>query len=281
MLKKLKRITVITLTFIFLIPGAYLFAQDGGGVNSTAMGLNIHGGLGYGQTVFGYINDADSTGDLGTGPGGAIDLGAMFNFNILAVSVNFVQANFSDMEFKESDHTYKSEGDGYFRTLELLVGLKLFTEEDDMGYTLLYGGYKMWNAERNIDKITLDGVSVPFTIEKYELEGDGWIAGYRDLSTFNLVAFSLALQTGFWFQKMPISTVKMDGDKEDFKETDTAGLGVEFGLGVAFENMGLSVIGSVKVDITASVLDDMGGEDDIAGSGYSEFFITVTKDFAI
>ncbi len=67
-----------------------------------------------------------------------------------------------------------------------------------MGYTLFYGGYKKWEAERKVDSLTAEGITVPVFVSDYEIEGDGWIAGYRDFSTFDVSAFSIAFQTGLW-----------------------------------------------------------------------------------
>lgn len=282
MLIKGFRIAVLSAISVFMLTGMPLSAQqDESGVNSTDTDLIIHGGLGYGQTIFGVINDSTGSGDLGNGPGGAVDLGAMFNINVLALGINFTQANFNKMEYTENSDKYESEGDGHFRTLDFILGLKVFTEPGDMGYTLFYGGYKMWSAERNVDSITFNGTSIPVPVEKYELKGDGWVAGFNDLSTFPLGGISLALKTGLWVEKMPVSTIKYDGVKDTRDIKDTAGVGGELGLGLAFEDIGLSVIASLKMDVTVSTIDDTAGDDDAAGAGYAQFFLTVTKDFSI
>lgn len=287
MFKHAIKVILPSLLFILIFTGMPLSAQeDEGGVNSSAVGLIIHGGFGYGQTLFGYINNADSAGDLGTGPGGAYELGAMLNLSVLALGINFTEAEYDTIKWDADDsgtkHSYEAEGDGYFRTLEFIAGLKLFTEPGDMGHTLLYGGYKMWRAERNVDSITVDGTNVPVTNSKYELEGNGWIAGFRDLSTLPLGIFSIAIQTGLWYDHMPVSTIKVNGIKNTIKEKDSAGLGAELGLGLAFENIGLSVIVSAKIDVTASLLEGStaGADDDIAGAGYGQYFLTINKEFS-
>jgi len=282
-LKNLLKVTFTSLLIILTL-NVSLFAGEEGdneGVNSTDLGLTIYGAAGYGQSLFGVIDNSDDRGDLGIGPGGSFGFGALFNFSILAVGANFTQAYYNDTEFKEGGQTFESDGEGHFRTIELIAGFKLFTEEDDMGYTLFYGGYKTWEAERKVDSITADGVTVPVAVSDYEIEGDGWIAGYRDLSTFDVSAFSIAFQTGLWYQHLPVSSLKADGVKDNSKEDSSAGLGFEIGLGAAFEDLGLSVMLSMEVDITATLLKDPAGEEDIVGAGYAQYFLTVAKDFSI
>ncbi len=282
MFKIIINFTVSSLIAVIMITAAIpLFAQEEDGVNSTNMNLSIHGGGGYGSNLFGVIQDSSDSGDLGIGPGGAFTLGAMFNYSVIAIGSDFTKVYYNDMEFEADDDTAKTEGDGYFRTLEFIAGFKLFTEEGDMGYTLFYGGYKMWKAKRNVDSATINGIEVPEYISNYELEGDGWIAGCRDLSTFNLKIFSLALQMGLWYEYMPMDSLKNNGVKSDVNEDQTAGLGFEIGLGAAFENIGLSVMAVAKVDVTATSMKNTTGDTDIAGAGYAQFFLTVTKDFSI
>lgn len=282
-MKNLLKAALTSLVLILLL-NVSLFAGeegDGQGVNSTNMGLSVYGAAGYGQSLFGVIENSDDRGDLGAGPGGSFGFGALFNYSVLAVGVNFTQAYYNDTEFKEGGQTIKTEGEGYFRTIEIIGGFKLFTEEDDMGFTLFYGGYKKWKVDRSVDSATIDGISAPIYKTDYVVEGDGWIAGYRDFSTFDLSIFSLAFQTGLWYQHLPVSSIKSDGVKLSSKEDTSAGLGFEIGLGAAFEDMGLSVMLSMEVDITASILKGSSGEDDIVGAGYAQYFLTVTKDFSI
>ncbi len=286
MLKKAFMLAVLSILSVLMFSGLPLSAQqEESGVNSTDYDLIIHGGLGYGQTLFGVVQNSSNSGDLGTGPGGAADLGAMLNISALALGINFTQANFNTMKWDQTvsgtKHEYESKGDGYFRTIEFILGVKVFTEPGDMGYTLFYGGYKMWSAERNVDSVTVDGITGPVTVKKYELNGDGWVAGFRDLSTFPLGGISLALQTGLWIDKMPISELKKDGTKQTLNKSGSGGAGGELGLGLAFEDIGLSVIASFKMDVTASVLNNTSGDDDVVGAGYAQFFLTVTKDFSI
>ena len=282
-MKNLLKVTFSSLLIILMF-SVSLFAGeegDGEGVNSTNMGLSIYGAAGYGQSLFGVIENSDDRGDLGVGPGGSFGFGALFNYSILAIEADFTQAYYNDTELKQNGETIKTDGEGYFRTLEILAGLKLFTEEDDMGYTLLYAGYKTWKVDRKVDSATVNGIAdIDFKTD-YEVEGDGWIAGYRDLSTFDVSAFSIAFQTGLWYQHLPVSSLKSNGNKIDLKKDASAGLGFEIGLGAAFEDLGLSVMLSAEVDVTATILKDASNEEVIVGAGYAQYFLTVTKDFSI
>ena len=49
---------------------------------------------------------------------------------------------------------------------------------------------------------------MPSSDGEYELSGKGWIIGFKDLSTFPLGLFSLALQTGLWYANTPVNTLK-------------------------------------------------------------------------
>jgi len=282
-LKHLLKITFSFLLIIFTLNASALSAQegDGSGVNSTDMGLSLHGAAGYGNTLFGVISDTDDSGDLGAGPGGSFELGALFNYSILALGLNITQVYYNDTEIKYEGETFKTEGDGYYRTIEMLAGLKLFTEEDDMGYTLLYTGYKTWKADRSVDKVTVGGVSTDQFKSDYVVKGDGWLIGYRDLSTFDVFTFSIAFQTGLWYQYLPVSSIKSDGHKLDTKEDISSGFGFEAGIGAALEDMGLSVMASAKMDFNATILENSNGDNDVAGAGYLQYFLTVTKDFSI
>ena len=272
----LKFMLAITLPFLALP----ILAQD---VNSTDSGLIINGGLGYGATTFGIIPDSTDEGDLGTGPGGALFLGAMFNYSIISFGINYTRASFNDMEWKETisgtEHEFKSYGDGNFSTWTFLLGIKAFTEAGDMGYTNIYGGYRFWNAKRTIDYQTLDSIKVPNSDSEYELSGKGWIIGFKDLSTFPLGLFSLALQTGLWYANTPVNTLKANGVKADITKDQTAGFGFDIGAGLAFEDIGLSVIAGLTMDLTASTFKEA-GNDNVAGAGYAEFYINVAKEFA-
>lgn len=282
-MKNLLKITFSFLFAVLMFSASSLSAEegDGSGVNSTAMGISVHGAAGYGQSLFGVISDTDDSGDLGAGPGGSFGLGALFNYSLLAVGLNVTQAYYNDTEFKQGGETFKTEGDGYFRTIEFLLGLKAFTEEDDMGYTLFYTGYKTWKADRSVDSVKVAGISTDEFTSDYVVKGDGWILGYRDFSTFNVSAFSIALQTGLWYQHLPVSSLKSDGHKVDTEEDLSAGFGFEIGLGAALEEMGLAVMASAKMDMTATIMENSDGDNDIAGAGYIQYFLTVSKDFSI
>ena len=269
-----------TITILVSLLSLPLMAQD---VNSTNSGLIINGGLGYGATTFGIIPDSTDEGDLGTGLGGALFLGAMFNYSIISFGINYARAKFNDMEWEETisgtKYKYKSYGDGNFSTWTFLLGIKAFTEAGDMGYTNIYGGYRFWNAKREIDYQTIDSIKIPNSDYEYELSGKGWIFGFKDLSTFPLGFFSLALQTGLWYANTPINTVKGDGEKLNITKDQTAGFGFDIGAGLAFEDIGLSVIAGLTMDITASTFK-YNSNDYVGGAGYAEFYINVAKEFA-
>jgi hypothetical protein len=103
-LKNLLKAALTSLVLILLL-NVSLFAGeegDGQGVNSTNMGLSVYGAAGYGQSLFGVIENSDDRGDLGAGPGGSFGFGALFNYSVLAVGVNFTQAYYKDTELRKA-----------------------------------------------------------------------------------------------------------------------------------------------------------------------------------
>ncbi len=281
----IKKCIVITaaLLVMWVVPRA-LPAQDGGGGGDNLFGIVLQAGAGYKETMFGFIGGSDSSSDLGTGPGGGYDVSAMFNISIAAVKFGYSYSAFDTMEWNETvsgvEHSYKSYGDGHYSTLDILLGLKVFKESDDMGYTYFFGGFRSWEAIRNVDYREVDGVRVSDSGSNIELAGSGWIAGFQDFSTYPVAFFSIVLQTGFTFSQAPFDSLKSGDAEIETNNEATLGLGFNIGLGVAFEDIGLSAVAGYRTDVNAtsfelSILPD---ETYVAGAGYGLFFFSITKD---
>lgn len=252
-------------------------------VNSGEFGLILNGGVGTGASMYGIVINQSESSSLGTGPGSSFNFGFMANFSLIALHSQFYYATIKDLEWEENDNTIKTEGSGHFWTWDGTVGIKALTEEGDMGYTHIFVGFRIWKAIREEDTRTLNGVTAS-PLAKQEMIGHGFIAGIRDFSTLPLGPVSLALQTGLWIYKAPLSTLKINDTEMKTTADQNIGFGFEIGAGLAFEDLGLSAIAGLRMDVQATELNLgnyplIGQVDAVAGAGYAQFFIAVSKEF--
>ena len=107
------------------------------------------------------------------------------------------------------------------------------------------------------------------------------IAGIHDLSTFPLGLFSIALNTAIWFDSAPFDTYKRDGGDVATGSEEAFGFGVDLGIGIAFEDIGVLVLAGWKMDIIATTYSDsiMMFDDNVVGAGYSLFYLSLAKEF--
>lgn len=278
----LKRVAVLLFIAAF---GTRAFADE---VNSTNAGLMLHGGVGAGSAIFGFVQDTDSSSALGSGRSTGFDLGMLLNYQFLAVGLGFTRVSFDTLEWDEeingTEYKIESKGSGYFYTFDATLGLKLFIEPGDMGFTHFFFGFRGWKAFRDQKSVSSDP---PFAVGdeidpgKYEMSGSGWIAGFRDFSTLPLGIFSLALQSGLWIYNAPLRDLKVLGVEVEPREEQSIGFGAELGIGLAFEEIGLSILGGLKMDITATGFSTTTASDVVAGAGYAQFFLVLKKEFAL
>lgn len=275
-----KRLAVLVFVAAF---GTQAFADE---VNSTNGGLMLHGGIGAGSAIFGFVQNTDSSSELGTGSSTGFDLGMLLNYHMFAAGLGFTRVSFDTLEWKEesggTEYELESEGSGYFWTLDATFGIKAFTEAGDMGFTHFFVGLRAWKAFREQDSVSSNLGPLPPGVStgKYEMYGSGWIAGFRDFSTLPLGIFSLALQSGLWVYHAPIRDLKVNDSGIKIKDDQSVGFGLELGIGAAFEEMGLSIIGGLKMDITATAFTYT-SIDAVAGAGYAQFFLVLKKEFAL
>lgn len=141
--KKLLLLILIILTPALFSPSS-LLADDNSDskINNGGHGLHLRGSLGVGRIFWGYISYGSSSGDLGTGAGGELNLAAMYNYSLLGLELNFMSGRINDLEWtdKDTNNKYKSTGTGNYSVLDFKIGAKLFTEPGDMGYTFFYFG---------------------------------------------------------------------------------------------------------------------------------------------
>ncbi len=281
-IRKTAVIVIISIFAAFAVPEVS-YAQDdsGSGINSGDHGLHLRAALGAGQVAWGYISHGSGSGDLGTGAGAAVNLAAMYNYSLLGLELNIMSGNIGDLEWTDKDNLeierdYKSTGSGSYSVIDLKLGAKLFTEQGDMGYTYIFAGKRFWSTERDRDTIEVDGVKYSSS-EKREAEGDGWIIGYRDFSTFGWDdGLAIVFQSGLFFGKAPVSEMSTDGVDDDYPEDESVSLGGELGAGVAFQNIGLSVVGGLRGEINATSFNDSSapsGEESVFGFGNFVFFV--------
>jgi len=267
-----KSIFTVTAVLLLVLPAVSQESQ----VNSTDMSAMVYGGIGFGQSEYGVSTSDDITeiGGLGEGDAYSFEIGSLFNYSFVGAGINLTGVQLNDLKSDESTQY----GDGNYLIFDLTLGLKLFTEPGDMGYTYVYGGFRYWQLNRDVSR---EG-SMPDSDYEAELSGKGWIVGFRDYSTFPVGAFSIVLQTGLSFYSAPVDSIKVDGSSVSFTEDETEGEAVELGLGVAFEEMGLSVVASARIDYNATVYTPDGAtESKVLGVGYTQFFLTLSKDFSI
>jgi hypothetical protein len=192
------------------------------------------------------------------------------------LSGNIGNLEWTDKDSGGTEYTYKSTGTGNYNTYDFKIGAKLFTEPGDMGYTYFYAGKRFWNSKRVQDSVEY-GPYVAGADETTKVKGDGWIAGYRDFSTFGWdEGFAIVMQTGLFFGDAPVSELKVNGLAQPYPVKDSLFFGVEAAGGVAFQNIGLSVIGGLRGEINATTFQDpaaSGDDESIFGFGNFVFFI--------
>ncbi len=287
-MKKGAKAGLILAAVILLVtqPATGLFAYDRGGVNGTDTGLILRGGLGTGQTMFGFVNDSSTSGDFGSGKGAGGLLGFLLNYHMFAFSADYTRANLNTLKWKQEvagvSHDYETEGSGYYWTLDATFGIKAFTERGDMGYTHFFVGGRFWHTVREVDSTTVDGTPGLTLVNKYDLAGRGFVAGIRDFSTFPLGFFSLVLQSGIWVGQAPMTDLKTNGNGVSFTRDQSVVFGLEFALGAAFEKIGLSATAGLRMEVNATSFkyDLLPGITNVAGAGYALFFVTLTKEFS-
>ena len=277
-----KFILIIAAAVTFFAPAMLSAQESESGINSGNHGLHLRGGLGAGSIFWGYISHGSSSADLGTGPGANLNLAAMYNYSFLGLEFSMLTGNIGDLEWKDTDegtsqeYTYKSTGTGSYNTYDFKIGAKLFTEPGDMGYTYFYAGKRFWNSERKQDSVEY-GTTVIATDQTRKAKGDGWIAGYRDFSTFGWdEGFAIVMQTGIFFGDAPVSEMTTNGIDQKFPVKDSLFFGVEAAGGVAFQNIGLSIIGGLRGEINATTFNDSEAptsDESIFGFGNVVFFI--------
>ena len=208
----------------------------------------------------------------------------MANFSLIAIHSQLYYVTLTDLEWDQEEagveHKYKTEGSGNYWTWDGTVGIKALTEEGDMGYTHIYVGFRIWKVLREEDTKTLNGVSnSSYPPVKQEMVGNGFIVGIRDFSTLPLGPVALALQTGLWLYKAPVSTLKQNDTEINTTADQNIGFGFEIGGGLAFEDLGLAAIVGLRMDVQATKIKYFNVIDAVAGAGYAQFFFAVSKEF--
>lgn len=273
--------TLTAFLFVFCLASSHVNAND---VNSTSAGILVNGGISTGGVIFGVIYNTTSQGELGTGSDNGFHFGAMANYNMLAIGIAYSGVNYSSLEWDEEisgvEYKMKSEGEGKYWTFDFTFGAKMFTEAGDMGYTFPFIGYRFWKATRNQENVTRNGTSYSAYNVEYELAGKGWIFGIRDFSTLPLDGLSIVLQSGLWYYNAPMFTLKSNGNEIYTTSEESIGFGFEIGLGVAMENIGLSVVGGLKMDLQATSFKVL-FLDAVAGAGYAQFFLALSYEISI
>ncbi len=256
-------------------------------VNDSDLGVYLRGALGGGRVYLGYVSYGNSTGDLGAGPGATLNLAAMLAYKFIGVEGNMLVGTIGDLEWKDEDlggdeHTYTSTGSGYYSILDLKLGLNLFREEGDMGYTFIYGGLRYWRMVRAQDSLKEDENEV-FTGTKLEAEGNGWIVGFRDFSTIGPNdGFAVVLQTSLFAGKAPVDNFKWNDAGQDLENNKSLTLGGELAAGIALQDIGFSLVGGFRGEANVTTFKDPAApadEESAFGLGNITFFVEAGMQF--
>jgi hypothetical protein len=258
------------------------------GVNDTDHHFSLRGSLGGGSLFWGYVSHGNSSADLGTGNTGVLGLAALYSWKFIAVEGDWQIGSITELKWKDKDefgveHEYKSKGSGYYSVFDLKLGVRLFTEEEDMGYTYFYGGGRFWSTERTEDSFSIDGVTYNTGATTRKGNGSGWIFGYRDFSTIGANdGFAIVIQSGLYFGKAPVDRFEQDGVKLTQSEKASITMGGELAGGIALQDIGFSIVGGFRGQINATTFNDTAAPDDeesVFGFGNVVFFAEAGMQF--
>ncbi len=282
-----KFIKVSLLIFITVVFSGNLFAE----VNNGGFGLNARFGVGGGQSIYAIGGDYASNTQIGSGPCGGYDMGLALSagpasFFSVAAELNISGASLGDLEWTDTEDgendTYYQYGEGAMAFVDLRLGLRLFLEPGDMGYTYLFGGLKSFSAEYKMDRLQITDNDTGITVAGEALqdtgaEGAGWVAGFKDFSTLNLGIGSIVTTMSLWYFECDMDEKTEMGKTVKFQNSTTIGFGGEFGIGYAIEPLGLAVVLSYKGEIVFNEHKEIGEtEKEYFGSGYNMVLLGVT-----
>jgi len=278
---------ILTLFSATLITSINKLSAEEEQESSHVTDLILRAGIGTGSSLFGVVNNSTNQSKIGDGKGTGFDAGVMANYSFLFVAINTIYTTYNDMSWKEDssppERKFKSYGNGYFWTFDTIAGLKFNTKPGDMGHTDLYTGIKYWEAKRDFNSIAIDGVVQADSSGKYKISGYGWIFGLQDFSTIPVNSISAVIDTGFWLYNAPVQSFEKDGKNVKIKNEKSNGFGFKLGLGIAKEDIGLSLTGGIKAELTGATFKYKNGtgEKNLIGAGYMQFFLTVTKQISL
>lgn len=213
-------------------------------VNAGDLGILLKGYGGYGQnfailsTATTYSSALDSSGN-----GFAAGISPLLSWRFLAFEPGFNFYSYSKVisSVTGSNGVTSSTalpGSGNVLTFDAKGGFKLFTEANDMGYTYLYGGLRYWSANPTVAGVTTS------------IDGTGWVAGFRDYSTFRISgSYAISLTTGIWVSSAPAKSFTTGGVTTNLPNPTGIGVGYELMLGLAIEDIGLAVDAGIRADL--------------------------------
>ncbi|MBN1500996.1 MAG: hypothetical protein JW982_12620 [Spirochaetes bacterium] len=281
-------------TFIFYLSAliaVFLSSSIFAEVNNGGLGINVHLGLGGGNSVYAIGGDNASNSQIGVGQGGGYDLGAAISvgpasFYSFAAELNVSGASLGDLEWTDTedgnDLTYKQYGEGAMAFVDLRLGLRLFLEPGDMGYTYFYGGLKSFSADYKMTKVRIKDNDTGLTSEGVALQdtgaaGAGWVVGFKDFSTLNFGLGSIVTTLSFWYFECNMDEKTEMGNTIKIENSTTKGFGGEFGVGYAIEPMGLAITLSWRGEVVYNEHNEVGSTvDEGFGAGYGMFLLGAT-----
>ncbi len=252
-------------------------------VNDTVDELVLRGSILVGDIYWGY-----STENYPDGPGSVFSFSALYSYNIFGCELNISYADFNELQWSEEDflekkHEYKTTGSGRFAIIDLKLGTKLFASKGDIGYILLYLGSRYWKGKWSEESREIDGVTNSIILDS-ESYGRNWIIGFRDFSSLgDESGLSFVLQTGFYLA-IPIKMLETnyyESNGSRIKNSSITGtFGGEFGIGLALQEYGCAItIGFRGERITINPFRNFDNPFPSFILGYAGLFIEASYQF--
>lgn len=277
----MKKITLM-LVVLFSVSGLLAEVNDGG------FGFNLKLGIGGGSTGYGIGSDDATAAQAGWGAGGVFETGAMIHYSpiqslSIAADFNYSTATLSELEYTDKDkkEKYTQTGEGAMYFADFRLGLRLFQEAGDLGYTYLFAGIRAFGANYKMTKLkvtdTETGVeSYGTPLQETGASSAAPIFGFTDYSTIPTPVGAIGIISGAWIVfPVELDEVEEQGNTYKLASSEGIGGGAELGLAYAIESLGASVYLKWKGEGIAEAHRKEGALPTSEDDGYFQFYSAV------